>query len=140
MGDIALTAANIRALPDNGSIIRRHIAGGVLAVGQLVSLSADGFVDPADGNIALGTLARPIGIVVSSYDGETAIASGDPVSVVVFGPVSGFSGMTPGDNHYLSDTAGKVADAVGTYDKIVGYAEAATILFVHIEQIDASSA
>ena len=140
MGDISLTAANIRPLPDNGSILRRHIAGGTITIGQLVSLSADGFVDPADGNVADGVLARPIGIAVASNDGETSIVITEPVTVCVFGPVSGYSGMTPGDNHYLSDTAGRIADAVGTYDKIVGYAESATVLFVHIEQIDASSA
>ena len=140
MADITVTAAQVAALTENGAITRRHIAGGTLAVGQLVSLSADGFVDPADGNVAEGTLARPIGIVVASYDGETAITVTNPCTVCVFGPVSGFSSMTPGDNHYLSDTAGRVADAVGTYDKIVGYAETASILFVHIEQVDSSSA
>ena len=102
MSDITVTAVQVAALTENGAITRRHIAGGTLATGQLVSLSADGFVDPADGNVAEGTLARPIGIVVSSYDGETAVASGDPCTVCVFGPVSGFSSMTPGDNHYLS--------------------------------------
>jgi len=137
MADITVTAAQVATLP--GAITRRHVAGGTLSVGQLVSLSTDGYVDPADGNVAEGTLARPIGIVVASYDGETSIASGDPVTVCVFGPVSGFSSMTPGDNHYLSDTAGRINDAVGTYDKIVGYAETASVLFVHIEQVDASS-
>ena len=140
MADITVTAAQVAALTENGAVLRRHVAGGALTVGQLVSLSADGFVDPADGNVALGTLARPIGIAVALYDGETAIASGRPVTVCVFGPVSGFSSMTPGDNHYLSDTAGRINDAVGTYDKIVGYAETASILFVHIEQVDSSSA
>ena len=140
MADISLTAANIRALVHNGSVLRRYVAGGTITVGQLVSLSSDGFVDPADGNVADGVLARPIGIAVASNDGETSIVITEPVTVCVFGPVSGYSGMTPGDNHYLSDTAGKIADAVGTYDKIIGYAESATVLFVHIEQIDASSA
>ena len=73
MSDISLTAANIRALVHNGSILRRYQAGGTLSVGQLVSLSSDGFVDPADGNVAEGTLARPVGIAIASRDGETAI-------------------------------------------------------------------
>lgn len=139
MSAVSLTAANIRALTDNGAVIRRHIAGGTITVGQLVALASDGFIDPADAN-GSQALSMAIGIAVQSYDGETSIASSDPVSVCVFGPVSGFSGMTPGANHYVSDTAGAVDTAAGTYDRIVGYAETATLLFVNPEMNDPSSA
>lgn len=139
MSAISLTAANIRALTENGAVIRRHIAGGTITVGQLVALASDGAIDPADAN-ASQALTMAIGIAVQSYDGETSIAAGDPVSVCVFGPVAGFSGMTPGANHYVSDTAGAVDDAAGTYDRIVGYAESATVLFVNPEMNDPSSA
>ena len=139
MSAITLTAANIRALTENGAVIRRHIAGGTIAVGDLVALASDGFVDKADAN-GSQALTMAIGIAVQSYDGETAITITNPVSVCVFGPVSGFSGMTPGANHYVSDTAGKVDDAAGTFDRIVGYAETATLLFVNPEMNDPSSA
>jgi len=57
----------------------------------------------------------------------------------VFGPVSGFSGMTPGGNGYVSDTVGRLADAAGTFSRIMGYSERAGVFFVHPEQNDPSS-
>ncbi len=138
MADISLTAAQIRPLVANGAVLRSYKAGAALTVGQAVYLASDGDVEPADANAVAS--ARAIGIVVESRDGETSIASGDPCTVCVFGPVSGFSGMTPGANCYVSDTAGKVADAAGTCSRIIGYAETAGILFVHPEQNDPSSA
>ena len=110
MSAVSLTAANIRALTENGAVIRRHIAGGTITIGQLVALSSDGFVDPANATDSQA-LSMAIGIAVQSYDGETRLAITDPVSVCVYGPVSGFSGMTPGANHYVSDTAGALDDA-----------------------------
>jgi hypothetical protein len=139
MSAVSLTAANIRALTENGAVVRRYIAGGTITIGQLVALASDGFVDPADAN-ASQALTMAIGIAVQSYDGETSLAITEPVTVCVFGPVSGFSGLTPGANHYVSDTAGAVDDAAGTYDRIVGYAETATVLFVNPEMNVPSSA
>ena len=139
MSAISLTAANIRALTENGAVIRRYIAGGTITVGNLVALASDGYIDPADAN-GSQALSMAIGVAVQSYDGETSIAAGGPVSVCVFGPVSGFLAMTPGANHYVSDTAGSVDTATGTYDRIVGYAESATVLFVNPEMNDPSSA
>ncbi len=127
MADIALTSANIRPL--TGAVLRRYVAGAALTVGYAVYIAADGDVEHADANA--DGLEQVIGIVVAGYDGETTIAAGDPVTVCVFGPVSGFSGMTPADTIWLSDTVGLVADAAATFDRIVGYAESASVLFVN---------
>ncbi len=136
---LALTAAKIRALTENGAVIRPYDAGAAITVGQLVYVAADGDVEPADANVsALATMA--IGIAVQSFDGETAIVANTPVSVCVFGPVSGFSSMTPGTNGYVSDTAGEVDDTAGTFDRIVGYAERTGVFFVNPEMNDPSSA
>ena len=137
MTDISLTAAQIRPLTENGAVLRRYTAGASITIGDAVYVASDGDVEPADGNAVAS--ARAIGIAVASYDGETSVNSGDPVTVCVFGPVSGFSGMTPGANHYVSDEAGNVADSAGTCSRIIGYAESATVLFVHPEQNDPSS-
>jgi hypothetical protein len=48
----------------------------------------------------------------------------------VFGPVSGFSGLTPGALGYQSDTAGKIDTAAGTTSKKMGRCESATVFFV----------
>lgn len=139
MTEIAVTSVQVAALTENGAILRRHVAGSAITVGYLVYIASDGFVDHADANVsALATMA--IGVAVASNDGETAIVAGEPVTVCVFGPVSGFVGMTPGASHYVSDTVGRLDDAAGTFDRIVGYAERATVLFVNPETNDPSSA
>ncbi len=137
MGDISLTAANIRALVANGAVTRPYKAGEALTVGNSVYVASDGDAQKSDGNAAAS--ARAIGLVVESYDGETSIASGDPCTVCVFGPVSGLSGMTPGANAYVSDTAGALATTAGTYSRIMGYAETAGVLFVNPAMNDPAS-
>ena len=139
MSAVSFTAVQIKPLVEQGALLQNYTAGGTLAVGQVVALSADGKVDPADAN-GSSILAMGIGILVESYDGETAVISGDPVTVCVFGPVSGFSGMTPGANHFVSDTAGKVDTATGTFDRVLGYAKTAGILFVNPQMNVVSSA
>lgn len=138
MANISYTAAEIRALTENGARVRPYTAGGTVTVGQAVYIATDGDVEAADANA--GTPAEQvIGIAVESYDGETSIAAGNPVSVCVFGPVSGFSGMTPGDVIYLSNDVGRVADAAGAFSRVVGHAERAGVLWVNPEQSDAAS-
>jgi len=127
MSVISLTAANIRPL--TGAVIRRYVADEALTVGQSVYANTDGEAGIADGNVSAAK-ARAVGIAVESYNGETSIAAGDPVSVVVFGPVGGFSGATPGSYGYVSNTAGSLDTAAGTYSFILGYFEAADIFFV----------
>jgi len=139
MADITVTSVNVRALQPNGAIVRRYLAGDEITVGYAVHIASDGDVEHADANVT-ATSARAIGIAVESYDGETTINAGDPVSVCVFGPVGGFSGMTPGANLYVSDTVGRIGSTAGTASRIIGYAESATVLFVHPEQNDPSSA
>lgn len=138
MADIAFTAANIRPLKEHGAIILPGVAAGTLTVGHLVYQTSSGWVR-ADGDVALGAPARAHGIAVESFDGETTIASGDPVSVCVFGPVSGFTSLTANANYYLSDTVGRIADAVGTYDLIIGYGvklHGEVCIFVQVQVID----
>lgn len=139
MAAVAFEATEIRHLPFNGALVRPYRAGGAITVGHLVYVATDGDVEAADANVD-GPATATIGIAVCGLDGETAIASGDPVSVCVFGPVSGFSGMTPGDVLWVSDTVGRVDTAAGTFDRAIGYAERAGVIFVNPQINDPSSA
>jgi hypothetical protein len=139
MADITFTAAEIKPLPFNGAVLRQHRAGGTITVGHLVYLASDGDVERADGNVS-DTVAKAIGIAVESYDGETTINSGDPVTVCVFGPVSGFASLTPGTILWVSDTVGRISDAAGTFDRAIGYAERGGIVFVNPDINTPSSA
>lgn len=142
MTDLTLTAANVRALREHGAVVLPGEAGAAMNIGDAVTPSSDGAWDPTDANVS-AALARNQGIVVESYDGETAIAAGAAISVCVFGPVSGYASLSHGANYYISDNVGKIADAVGAYDRIVGYGlkiAGEVCLFVFPQQNDPSSA
>lgn len=134
MADITVTAASVRPL--NGATIRRYSAGGAGSVGDVVYLAADGDVEQADASSA-GTLAA-IGVVVgvNGQVGSTSFVTGDRLDVVTNGPVTGFAAMTPGAAHYVSNTAGAIADAAGDNSYIVGVAESATTLLVACYRTD----
>lgn len=123
-----LTNVDQQIRPLQGAVTRDFDAGGAGNVGDLVYIASDGDVEVADGSAS--ATAEAVGIVVGTSTGQTAFAAGDGVTVVVLGPVAGFSGMTPGASGYVSDTAGAIDDAAGTVTWVVGYSESATVFFV----------
>lgn len=132
MAAFAGTAADIRPLPPVAQM-RRFNAGGALTVGQAVYLASDGDVEAADADGQ--ATAQAVGIVVAvGAAGATTAAAGDRVDVCVFGPVTGYSSLTPGGVAYVSPTAGSMDQTAsatsGDYNFIIGYAESATTVFV----------
>lgn len=128
MADISVTARSVRPLP--GALVRTFTAGASGNVGDAVYVDSNGRVQPASASAAGTALA--LGVVVSAgTSGAVAFASGDAVSVVIVGAVNGFAGMTPGAKCYLSNTAGKLADAAGTVTRVVGVAlDASTVMLL----------
>lgn len=116
--------------PLNGAIVRKFTAGATIDAGELVSLMADGYVDPT--NTAAFTGACIMGVALADA------ASGERVDVVTYGPVVCLIDATPAAIIYGSDTAGEPATSVGTKDAIAGVAESATVLFVRPRFIDLS--
>ena len=132
MADLTMTANLIRPLP--GAVVRRMTAGDTSYAGEAVYIASDGFVDRADANGSLTAIAY--GIVIADNDGGTVFAATNRVDVVVFGPVTGYSSLTPGMPVYVSATAGGMTIAptdmgVGTYEMVVGMAESASVIFVN---------
>jgi hypothetical protein len=132
MADITITATDVRPLP--GALVRRFDAGGTCYAGEAVYVASDGDVERADANGSLSVIAA--GIVVADNDGGTAFASGDRVDVVCFGPVAGYSSLTPGLPQYVSAEAGQMTQTPGdlgggTYECIVGLAEQSGVIFVN---------
>ncbi len=131
MAAISKTSADVRPLP--GAVVVQGTAGEALNLGDVVYLDGTaGAYKKADRGAA--NTAQAKGIVVSAPDGATSAASGDAIDVVVFGPVTGFSGMTPGALLYVG-TAGALDDAApaaasGQYKFIVGWARDASTVFV----------
>jgi hypothetical protein len=141
MADISLTAANIRALVEYGAVVVPGTAGASLSIGQLVYEDSTNGWKAADADVSAAP-ARAQGMVVESYDGDSTIASGEAISVCLFGPVGGLSSLTAGSNYYISDTAGSISDDADTYDRIVGFGitiAGEVCLFLHFQQNDPSS-
>ena len=108
MSDISLTLLQISELP--GAIGRDILAGGAGSVGDSVYIDSNGAVQKAKAD-AIAT-AKGWGLVTAVENGAQTFAAGDMVHVVFYGPVTGFSGLTPEARQYISAaTAGKLADA-----------------------------
>lgn len=137
MTNLAVTAAQVRPL--DGAITRMFNLGGAVAPGDPVYIASDGDVERTDGNGA-AALANGRGLCVAIQGGKAVGAAGDRATVVMFGPVAGFTGLTPGAVGYVSNDAGKLEDAAGAYTRIMGYAESATVFFVDPEISTAASA
>jgi len=131
MADVTVTAGDVRPLP--GAFARRFDAGGTIYTGQAVYIAADGDVEQADADA--GSLqAQAIGICVADNTGATIATSGDRVDVVVFGPVTGYSSMTPGLLVFASTSAGGLVQgtpAAGSHVVPVGIAFDASTIFVN---------
>lgn len=130
MADITNAAGNIRPLPVY--MARRFDAGGTLYTGQPVYVDSSGDVQMAD---AGGTLTgQAIGIMVADNEGGTIATSGQRVDVVMFGPVTGWSSLTPGLKVFVSATAGGMTQdvpAVGSLVCDMGIAIDASTIFVN---------
>ena len=129
-----LTVTPRRVSPLNGAILRPYDLGGAANLGDAVYMAGDGDVEQASGGAA-GT-KKAIGVITAiGTEGALTGVAGDRVSVVRYGPVAGFAGLTPGAPAYVSDTAGKVADAAGTNSFVLGSGDADdagnAILFVN---------
>lgn len=137
MADLTFTAGNIRPL--DGATVRGFDLGGVATPGQAVYVASDGDVEKADANGA-AALQKARGLVVAIEGGKSSGIADDRVTVCVYGPVAGFTGLTPGANVYLSDTLGALSDTPGTNVIPMGYCESATVVFIQPEMdIPASS-
>lgn len=121
---ITLPSDLTKIRPLEGAIIRRMTVGtGGLTEGCVVVIGADGAVK-ADG--AGATYKRAIGIALKGA------SAGDVCPVVVYGPVGGYSGCTPGASIYpgTGGSVGAGTETASTNKIAVGYAESATTVFV----------
>lgn len=131
MADITFTKGSVSLLNDASPI--RVTAGAAITAGQVIYIDGANGAKLADASAA-GT-ALVAGVAIAPKDA----ASGDTLDVAVPGSlVGGFSGMTPGDLLYLSDTAGALADAAGTVSKPCARAITATELLWTLEGLDPS--
>lgn len=118
MANVTMTAAKVAVLYPQKAQIFDRIAAVAIAAGEAVALSAAGKAVLADASQAT-TLVNP-GIALNSA------GVGQAVSVLMFGHVAGgtLTDLDYGAAVYVSDDAGKIADAAGTVTCQLGTVEA----------------
>lgn len=133
MADVTVTAGDVRPVGD--VTIERVTAGGSVNIGDAVYLNSSGQAIQCTAATASITTAMFYGIAVATPDGSggTVVASGQHLDVVTRGCVCGFSSLAEGIHHWVSATAGKIADAQagsGYFNYIVGIPRTTTIMDV----------
>lgn len=119
------TASNISFDEERGSVPNRYIAGEVITLGQAVYLNA-GVAYKAIATSSAAAQAVGVAAGADNFSGETDIQIGGTVTVVVFGPVYGFGGLslTGGESLWVDKTtAGDFNTAAPTsaYQFVVGH-------------------
>lgn len=122
MADIARTVADARPTNDYDSI--NVVMDVVVEAGQLVYVKSNGRGALANAGAAGTMKARGVATM------STAI--GQAVALVTRGKFGGWAEMTPGDDMFVSETAGEVADAAGTVDQIIGWACSPTDIYIEL--------
>ena len=129
MADLTITAANVVA--GAGAKVLCGTAGATVTAGKAVYRDPDDRkFKLADCDSATVAARSPIGIALNGA------GDGQPLDVVIGGPVTIGAAVTAGVAYYLSGTAGgicPVADlSSGDYPTILGIASSATVLKVKI--------
>jgi len=108
MADIVVTAAQVEAIDPLQAEIYNFIAAETITQGQIVYMTTTGTVGVADANVAGKQQARGVAL--------NGGGAGQAISVLKRGRCAGFtvSGVNASAPLYLSDTAGALADGVGT--------------------------
>ena len=132
MAAIAKTDASINPLVK--SIVKPFACGEVIDAGEAVYLASDGTIMLADAGAALTAQAIGIVVAVGAY-GALSSVIGDMCDVCLYGPVEGYTGLTPGLEVFASATAGamdetKPAGSSGDFIWSVGFSMAASVIFV----------
>jgi hypothetical protein len=127
MADLVITAANVAA--GTGARTTTGTAGATITAGQVVYQDpADNKYKPSDCNGASAAIRSVAGIALNGA------SAGQPLTILLSGPLTPGATLTPGVAYYLSANPGgicPVADLIaGCYPTILGIATSATALDV----------
>src|SRR5262245_4665196 len=114
MADVTVTKTIVSALNTPPGTYRPGAAGGTIEAGDVVYI--DGNNGGKRASAAAAGTAGAAGVLIAPQD----VISGDE-GLDLSGPgclIGGFSGLTPGNLLYLSNTAGKLSTTPGTVTKV----------------------
>jgi hypothetical protein len=114
MTDIVVTADRVSALDPLKALIKSYVAAVAILKGDAVYITTTGTVGKCDANDSGKYQFRGIAL--------KAAAAGEITDVLQDGEVAGFavSGLNVDARVYVSNTAGKLADAAGTVGIVAG--------------------
>lgn len=137
MADWTVTATKVGLLP--GQKVRRKQMAVAASLGDLCYVNADGKLAKADAS-AVATSKGQLYVPVAGAKGNTSgtLAADEWVTAVWLGPIPGFTSLDETKLYYVSDTAGKGADAAGTKVRSIGYPDSATVFMLAPGQEDPS--
>lgn len=128
-GNQFATIAYVLSVVSGGSvtfdqqIAPNQVSGEALSVNDKVYLKeSDSRWYKADADLTATFDQLQLGIVKTA-----AAGAGVTIQIAISGPVSGFSGLTPGAKYYLSNTAGDMSTSPGTYSVFLGWALSASV-------------
>lgn len=133
MADLTIASVT-RVRPLLPSMVVRGEAGESLSLGDIVHRNSSGKFVKANASSSANANGQ-LGMVVGSGEvkQDGSVASGATVDVLVKGRVAAYESQTPATLLYLSDTAGKLADAAGTTSRKVGTVETADVVWIDPE-------
>ena len=128
MTAVSFTVTKI--VPLEPSAVIAGIAGEAMTPGVVCQKNTSEVWVKADASTQEGCTGL-LGLVIAGGKRHSAgtIASGEKISLVVFGRVAGFASLSEAVDYYLSDTAGVIADAKGTCFRFLGHAEGEEVFF-----------
>lgn len=140
MAQMVVIPANIRPLLPSQTA--HYTLDAAADVGDLMYMKSDGEVANTDANAALTVEAY--GLILAIEGGKSAGVAGDRVTLALPGSrIAGFKDLVPGTIGYVSENAGEIADTApvgaGSWTKVVGRAESATVFYLDIDAEPAAS-
>jgi hypothetical protein len=130
MALIAKVSASVRPANANQCIIRQLVSGEAIDVGEAVYIkAADGLAWLVTGAAAASAYCAGVVVAIGSTGQVTGVGAGEMLSVVMSGPVAGFT-LDAGDLIYVSDTAGALGDVAGTHVSVAGIGLPDSLLLV----------
>lgn len=132
---MALTLTQSKIRPLHGANVRSYTAGATVEVGRAVYIDSSDTVRHARANAAGTTRARGIVVAGEGTPAKTSYAAGEEVSVVIHGPVAGFTDMDNAEQVFVSSaTAGVLTQTApsgaSTWVQSIGYPIRSDILMV----------
>ncbi len=140
-----LTAANMDKLFDGSDVGGLHIHSGLSGAidvrvaktsGEAIAIRDIVFVEPSDGKVYKAQAdvnyedAWCYGFATEAADGAD-----ETIDIMILGELSGFAGLTTGDELYVSDTAGGYSTSPGTnYSCFAALATSASSVFIRPER------